>query len=193
MRSKFDALQGGGELVEVVFGVAPDEFVLGLDEIEVISAAQGNCFDEVDGVPLADLGRADALFGQAVDGETLFTFSTAAAFVDEIHFGIRPGHADVVDAFIGLDGVGAVVVKQDEMRTHIADTPDEFRVGVGLCDDCDIVHQIADVELHDICLMGHRGKKVIIVHSFAVADGGHAEIIAVGVGMEWGHGDTSFH
>lgn len=184
LRSNFDTLQGGGELVEVIFGVLPDEFVLGLDEVEVISAAQGSCFDKVDGVLLTDFGGADALFGQALDGEALFPLCIVAAFVDEIHFGIRPCHTDVVNVFVGLDGVGTVVIEPDEVRTHTADTPDEFRVGVGLCDGRGIVHQIADIELHDIRLMGHRGKEVIFIHGFAVADTGHAEIIAVGGGVE---------
>ena len=110
--SNFDALQGVGELADVVFGVLPDEFVLGLDEVEVISAAQGGCFDKVDGVLLADLDGANALFGQAADSETLFALCIAAAFVDEIHFGIRPGRADAVDIFIDLAVVLVIPVAE---------------------------------------------------------------------------------
>lgn len=180
LRSNFDTLQSGGELVEVVFGVLPDEFVLGLNEIEVISAAQGGCFDKVDGVLLADLGGADALFGQALDGVGL-AVSGEFVLMDEVHLDIAPRVADGIYEFI------TVFFSDDgKVRSHVADHPDKACVRFGLGDDGNIDHDIGQIELKYIGLVCHGLEQAVVFHGgvIPVIQRGDAEVVAEGVGVE---------
>lgn len=180
LHSTFNALQGVGELVDVVFGVLPDEFVLGLDEVEVISAAQGGCLDEVDGVLLTDLGGADALFGQALDSVGL-AISGEFALMDEVHPDIAPRVADGIYVFI------TVFFPDDgKVRSHVAYHPDKACVRFGLGDDGNVDHDIGQIELKDIGLVCHGLEQAVVFHGgvIPVIQRGDAEVVAKSVGVK---------